>query len=77
MLKSMEDTHSRESMEVKEIAEKCVKAQYQTAFDYRIYHDVLIWERDIYGRSLWRRRSLCSVPLASRSNPQRANTQGA
>ncbi len=52
MLKSMEDTHSRESMEVKEIAEKCVKAQYQTAFDYRIYHDVLIWERDIIREKL-------------------------
>ncbi len=31
----------------RELTEKCVKAQYETAFSYEIYHDVLVLESDL------------------------------
>lgn len=52
ILKKMEDTKSKESAQIREISEKSVMAQYQTAFDYGIYHDVMIWESDIVRNDL-------------------------
>ncbi len=46
-LKQMEDPASPELKSVRAIAQKSVLAQYQTAFEYGVYHDVLIWESDI------------------------------
>jgi arginyl-tRNA synthetase len=31
----------------RELAERCVRAQYQTSFEFGIYHDVLIFESDV------------------------------
>ena len=45
--KEMEDGVSQQAREGREMAEKCVMAHQQTAFDYRIYHDVMVWESDI------------------------------
>jgi arginyl-tRNA synthetase len=36
----------------KEIATNCVKAQYETLFNYKIFHDVMIWESDIVKNKL-------------------------
>ncbi|MGC8649003.1 MAG: arginine--tRNA ligase [Candidatus Micrarchaeia archaeon] len=36
----------------KEVATNCVKAQYETLFNYRIFHDVMIWESDIVRNKL-------------------------
>jgi arginyl-tRNA synthetase len=55
ILKRMEDTSSSESVEIRKISEKSVKAQYLTAFSYGIYHDVLIWESDIVREKLLKR----------------------
>ena len=55
ILKRMEDTSSKESIEIRKISEKSVKAQYETAFSYGIYHDVLIWESDIVREKLLKR----------------------
>lgn len=52
MLKKMEQTESEEARFAREISEKSVKAQYQTAFSYGIYHDVMIWESDIVRNKL-------------------------
>ena len=43
----MEQHGTYESKLAREIASKCVDSQYATAFSYRVYHDVMIWESDI------------------------------
>ncbi len=55
VLKIMEDSEKRDSEEsrsVRSIAESCVRAQYQTSFDYGIYHDGMVWESDILHEKL-------------------------
>jgi arginyl-tRNA synthetase len=52
LLKKMEDKNTSESKTSREFAEKCVAAQYETAFNYHIYHDILIWESDIINAKL-------------------------
>jgi len=53
MLKKMEDRDPTISVRAREICESCVQAQLQTAFDYGIYEDVLIWESDIIESKLF------------------------
>jgi len=53
LLKKMEDTDSEESKLGREIEERCVLAQQETAFAYGIYHDVMIWESDIVKANLF------------------------
>jgi len=36
----------------KEVATRCVKAQYETLFNYKIFHNVMIWESDIIKNQL-------------------------
>ncbi len=43
----IEQDGTYESTLTREVAEACVKAQYETLFNYGIYHDVLVWESDI------------------------------
>ena len=31
---------------------ECVKAQYQTAFAFGVYHDLMVWESDIVHEKL-------------------------
>ncbi len=52
ILGKMEVYGSSEASEVREIAEKCVRAQYETAFAYGIYHDAMVWESDILHEKL-------------------------
>lgn len=52
ILRKMEEMGSKEQREEREMAEKVVRAQYETAFSYGIYHDVLIWESDIVRNQL-------------------------
>ncbi len=52
LLKLMETHGSAEANEIRSIAEKSVSAQYETAFAYGIYHDVLMWESDIVREKL-------------------------
>ena len=47
LLKEMEEGESKEAKECRELVEKCVAAQYETAFNFSVYHDVLIFESDI------------------------------
>ncbi|MBD3209961.1 arginine--tRNA ligase [Candidatus Micrarchaeota archaeon] len=46
-LQAMEEGDNQIAAAARDMAEKCVKAQYQTAFDFGIYHDVLVFESDI------------------------------
>ncbi len=46
-LKQMEEGDNEIAKAGRELAERCVAAQYQTAFDFGICHDVLIFESDI------------------------------
>jgi arginyl-tRNA synthetase len=41
-----------ESQISREIATECVKAQYETASNFSIYHDILVWESDIVRERL-------------------------
>ena len=47
ILKELEHGESGNAEKAREIVERCVKAQYETAFNFGIYHDVLIFESDI------------------------------
>ncbi|MGC8548021.1 MAG: arginine--tRNA ligase, partial [Candidatus Micrarchaeia archaeon] len=47
ILQKMEAGNTEEARLSRELSEKCVKAQYETAFAYSIFHDVLMWESDI------------------------------
>ena len=52
VLKLMEEGNSSEAKTARLIAERCVVAQYTTAFKYGIYHDILVWESDIIRERL-------------------------
>lgn len=47
LLREMEEGNSRAAHECRHLVEKCVAAQYETAFKFGIRHDVLIFESDI------------------------------
>lgn len=53
MLKKLEDRDPSVSKRAREICEKCVQAQLETAFNFGIYGDVLIWESDILESKLF------------------------
>ncbi|MFH1520175.1 MAG: arginine--tRNA ligase [Candidatus Micrarchaeota archaeon] len=46
-LKSMEEGNNEIAYAGRELAENCVRAQYETAFNFGVYHDVLIFESDV------------------------------
>lgn len=46
-LQSMEEGGNEIADAAREMSENCLRAQYQTAFDFGIYHDVLVFESDI------------------------------
>ncbi len=50
--KKLEEDGSKEAKTARKISEECVKAQYETAFAYGIYHNVLVWESDIMRAKL-------------------------
>ncbi|MDE1828494.1 MAG: arginine--tRNA ligase [Candidatus Micrarchaeota archaeon] len=52
ILKKLENLDSEESRTVRELAERCVRAQLETAMAYGVYHDVMIWESDIVRAKL-------------------------
>ncbi|MEM3555202.1 MAG: arginine--tRNA ligase [Candidatus Micrarchaeia archaeon] len=47
IMKKLEEGGNEISKLGRELAERCVKAQYETAFKLNVYQDVLIWESDI------------------------------
>jgi len=47
LLKKIEDGQSSEARECRKLVENCVAAQYDTAFKFGVFHDVLIFESDI------------------------------
>ncbi|VVB56914.1 Arginine--tRNA ligase [uncultured archaeon] len=47
IVKQMEEGREPIASQARALVENCVKAQYETAFSYGIYHDVLIFESDI------------------------------
>ncbi|MDE1860108.1 MAG: arginine--tRNA ligase [Candidatus Micrarchaeota archaeon] len=52
LVKRMEAGGTDEAKTAREIAEKCVAAQYETASMYGICHDILVWESDIVSEKL-------------------------
>ncbi len=52
LLAAAERAGSAESRMLRELSERCVRAQYETAFSYGIYQDVMIWESDIVRAGL-------------------------
>lgn len=53
--KDMEMGDTANAKTARELAERCVSAQNQTAWSYRICHDVMIWESDIMRAKLLER----------------------
>ncbi len=47
LLKKLEEGDGPEAREARSVVEHCVKAQYQTAFAFGVFHDALIFESDI------------------------------
>ena len=52
LVRKLEELGSKESNKGREIAERCVLAQQETAFAYGVYHNVMIWESDIVRANL-------------------------
>ncbi|MEM0147526.1 MAG: arginine--tRNA ligase [Candidatus Micrarchaeaceae archaeon] len=52
LLKNMEEK-GEDAKLARSICEKCVEAQYETAFSYGIYHNVQIWESDIIAAKIF------------------------
>lgn len=50
--KKMEKGEGRDARLAREISEKCVKSQYETAFSYGISKNVLVWESNIVQEKL-------------------------
>ncbi len=55
LVKEIEDGKSDNAVKGRQLCEKCVKAQQQTAYALSIYHDALIWESDIVKTELLER----------------------
>ncbi len=53
LLIRMERKDTEESKLSREISERCIKAQHQTAFGYGIYHDVMVWESDLIREKIF------------------------
>ena len=49
----MEQEGTKESKLSREISERCIEAQHQTAFSYGIYHDVMVWESDLMREKIF------------------------
>jgi len=47
LLRKMESGGNKEARECRKLVEECVAAQYETAFKFGIYHDLLVFESDI------------------------------
>jgi arginyl-tRNA synthetase len=47
IMKKMEEGNNEISLKAREFAKKCLLAQYQTSFNYSIFHNLLVWESDI------------------------------
>ena len=47
ILKAMEEGENEIAAAGRQLAERCVTAQYETAFNFGVYHDILIFESDI------------------------------
>ena len=47
LVKEMEEGEGENARACRQLVEKCVSAQYETAFKFSIYHDVMIFESDI------------------------------
>ena len=47
LVKEMEEGNGENARACRQLVEKCVAAQYETAFKFSIYHDVMIFESDI------------------------------
>lgn len=47
LLKKMEEGANHEAKQCRKLVEECVGSQYETAFKFGIYHDVLVFESDI------------------------------
>ncbi len=52
-LEHMEQDGTYEHEIAKKLTEECVRSYYQTAFDYNIYHDILVWESSILREKLF------------------------
>ncbi len=50
LLQNMEQHGTKEAQLARQIAEKCVMAQNETASSYGIYRDILVWETDIMSK---------------------------
>lgn len=47
LLKEIDEGKGKEAQECRKLVQQCVEAQYQTAFKFSVYHDVLVFESDI------------------------------
>ena len=71
MLNLMEEG-TYESEMLRDVVTKCVSAQYETAFAFNIFHDVLVWESDILREGLLKK----SLELLMNNGFARKETEG-
>jgi len=47
LMKKMEEGNNEIAFKARDFAKNCLIAQYQTSFNYSIFHNLLVWESDI------------------------------
>ncbi|MFH1285610.1 MAG: arginine--tRNA ligase [Candidatus Micrarchaeota archaeon] len=53
LMKEMEEGKGKNVEKAREVAMKCVLAQYETAFRLNIFHDAMIWESEVVSGKLF------------------------
>lgn len=69
---SAEKGDTNEAKMLMELTQKCVMAQYDTAFSYHIYHDVMVFESDIVSEGLLAR----AMEILEKANVIEKPTEG-
>lgn len=72
VLSSMEQHGTYESKLARDLSKQAVIAQYQTAFAFGVYHDLMVWESDIVREQLLQK----SLEILKRSGFAKLETEG-
>jgi arginyl-tRNA synthetase len=74
--KRMEMSGTEESRLARDLSMNCAMAQYETAYSYGIYHDVMIWESDIVHAKLLERALGVGMEMGALNKPSVGKNAG-
>lgn len=76
VLKRMEEPGTLEAVAARDMSMKCVRAQYETAAAYGIYHDVMVWESDIVHAKLLDKALKIGIDSGALERPAQGKNAG-